>query len=131
MSDAQLSLELIRFIQTTLPSYDAAVILVFISRFHDRTWTVDDVVGSMGMDTSAGPEVRRYVDHLVSAGVLEPAEGERFRLVAASEPARKMVDELRMAYDRRPVTLIRAIDSAARSKIQSFADAFKLKRDGE
>ena len=49
----------------------------------------------------------------------------------ASQPSRAVVDELRMAYDRRPVTLIRAIDSSTRSKIQSFADAFKLKRERE
>ena len=131
MSDPQLSPELIRFIQTTLPSYDAAVILVFLSRDPERAWTLDQVTSAMGMGSESTEEVRRHMGHFVHVGVLMLSEEGAFRLVPSSHPLRKMVEELRMAYDRRPVTLIRAIDSAERLKIQSFADSFKLKRERE
>jgi hypothetical protein len=129
MSDAQLSVELMRFIQTALPSYDAAVVLVFLSRAPDRAWTVDTLVDAMGLHQEAVPDVRRLVDDFTRAGVLEHVAEDAFRLVAVEHPAREIVEELRMAYDRRPVTLIRAIDLVSRAKIQSFADSFRLKRD--
>ena len=71
-------------------------------------------------------KVQVYVT--LKSGVLERSGEDSFRL--ATE-ARTVVEELRVAYDRRPVTLIRAIDSASRAKIQSFADSFRLKRDRE
>jgi hypothetical protein len=131
MSDVQLSAELIRFIQTTLPSYDAAVMLVRVSRDPERAWTAEGLAGAMGLDASSAPEVRQLLEHFANAGVLEAAGEGTFRLVPETGDLRAVVDELRTAYDRRPVTLIRAIDSASRAKIQSFADSFKLKRDRE
>jgi hypothetical protein len=129
MSDVQLSPELIRFIQTTLPSYDAAVILVRVSRDPERAWTAEELAEAMGLDARSAPEVRQLLDHFAQAGVLEIAGEGTFHLVPETGAMRAVVDELRTAYDRRPVTLIRAIDSASRAKIQSFADAFRLKRE--
>jgi hypothetical protein len=131
MSDPQLSPELIRFIQTTLPSYDAAVILVSVSRAPDRTWTAADLSAQMGVDPGSTQHVQQHLEDFARAGVLDRVEPDGFRLQPAGHESRTVVEELRMAYDRRPVTLIRAIDSAARAKIQSFADSFKLKRDRE
>lgn len=131
MSDSQFSPELLQFIHAFLWSYDAAVILVFLSRDPERTWTVEEVLSAMGMDPGAAGGVRQHVENFGKAGVLELTEEGGFRVVPVSHPSRAVVEELRMAYDHRPVTLIRAIDSATRSKIQSFADAFKLKRERE
>jgi hypothetical protein len=129
VSDAQLSPELIRFIQTSLPSYDAAVVLVHLSRVPERVWTPETLAQAMGMDVSGANEVHRLLEDFVQSGVLEIAGEGEFRLAPAEHPSRAILDELRIAYDRRPVTLVRAIDAVARTKIQSFADAFRLKRE--
>lgn len=131
MSDVQLSPELIRFIQTTLPSYDAAVILVRVSRDPERAWTAESLAETMGLDARSAPEVRQLLEHFAHAGALETAGEGAFRLAPETGDLRAVVDELRTAYDRRPVTLIRAVDTASRAKIQSFADAFRLKRERE
>jgi hypothetical protein len=125
MSERSLSAELVRFIQTSLGSYDAAVLLVCISREPDLGWTRERLAAALGMDSTAQP-VSEHVEQFLRAGVLEPEGETSFRLAPGF---RDVVEELRVAYDRRPVTLIRVIDSVARAKIQSFADSFKLKRD--
>ena len=125
MSQPAFSPELIRFIQTSLPSYDAAVFLVCLSRDPGRDWSLDDLAAGLGLDLAL---VTTHVEQFLKSGVLERSGEDSFRL--ATE-ARTVAEELRVAYDRRPVTLIRAIDSASRAKIQSFADSFRLKRDRE
>lgn len=125
MSEPALSPELIRFIQTSLPSYDAAVFLVCVARDPGRDWNLIGLATAVGMDPAS---VTDPVEHLLKSGVLERTGEDTFRV---AEEARAVVEELRVAYDRRPVTLIRAIDAAARAKIQSFADSFRLKRDRE
>jgi hypothetical protein len=39
------------------------------------------------------------------------------------------VEQLAEAYNERPVTLIRTIYAPAETKIQSFADSFKFRKD--
>ena len=131
MSDPKLSQELLRFIQMAIPSYDAAVLLVTISRQPERTWTVEGLAAVMGVNSGVTLPVRQLLDHFVQSGVLEPSGEGAFLLVPPSHESRAVVEELRQAYDHRPVTLIRAVDSAARAKIQSFADSFKLRRERE
>jgi hypothetical protein len=46
----------------------------------------------------------------------------------ASEELRMYGDMLALAYKERPVTLIRMIYALRDSRIQTFADAFKLRR---
>jgi hypothetical protein len=129
MADVPLPPELIRFIQTTLPSYDAAVTLVFLSREPEREWTAETLTSAMGMGAGSVGDVRSHLEHFGRVGVLDRVREDAFRLVPASHEWGPVIEELRTAYDQRPVTLIRAIDSAARAKIQSFADSFRLKRD--
>lgn len=128
MGDAALSPELIQFIHTALPSYEAAVVLVYVSRETERSWTVEDLVSAIGPESVDAAAARAHVEHFVRMGIFETLPSERFRVLYREETA-PIVEQLRLAYDRRPVTLIRALDSAARAKIQSFADAFRLKRE--
>jgi hypothetical protein len=123
-----LSPELIDFIRTSLSSYDAAVLLVFMSRHPDRAWSLDEIVSDAGVGPLAPRVARQTLDDLARAGLIAAID-DRFGYRPASEALRRLVDELRIAYDERPVTLIRIIDSAARARLQSFADSFKLKRD--
>jgi hypothetical protein len=83
----------------------------------------------MGMGAGSVGDVRSHLEHFGRVGVLDRVREDAFRLVPASHEWSPVIEELRTAYDQRPVTLIRAIDSAARAKIQSFADSFRLKRD--
>lgn len=129
MTRADLAPELIQFIHAMVPSYESAVVLVHVSRDPDRVWDVEGVVAEIGPESIAAPAVRQHLDHFLRAGLLGALPEDRFQFQPRSEELRTVVHNLRVAYDQRPVTLIRVIDSAARAKIQSFADSFKLKRD--
>jgi hypothetical protein len=129
MSEFDLSPALIQFIAGALPSYDAAVVLVHVSREPEGVWTVERLVEVIGPESMEIPAARRYMEHFARAGLLEVLREGEYRLGPQSDETRAIIEELRLAYDERPVTLVRAFDSAARAKIQSFADAFRLKRD--
>lgn len=128
MAESDLSPALIQFIRGMLPSYDAAVVLVYVSRQPHDAWTVERLVGTIGVESIEPSAARQYLEHFVRSGLLQVLREGEFRF-APPEETRGVVQELILAYDERPVTLVRALDSAARAKIQSFADAFRLKRD--
>jgi hypothetical protein len=71
--------------------------------------------------------VARYLEQFKSAGLLaaEADGGVRYR--PASEALATHLEMLSQAYKERPVTLFRMIYALRDLKIQSFADAFKLR----
>jgi hypothetical protein len=128
MTEAELPAQLIRFLRSTVPTYEAAVMLIVISREPARHWSAEDIVAQV--PAIATPEAaRQYVDHFAAAGVLRKLEDGTFQYQPASGDVEGAVSALTSAYAQRPVTLIRVIYSIATDKIQSFADAFRLKKD--
>ena len=106
MEDADFSDEFCRFVQAALPSVDAAELLLKGLR-----------------DPAAALEAGRPADALRAAGLLD--EGRRYR--PATQALAAHVQTLTLAYEQRPVTLIRLIYALRDGKIRSFADAFRLR----
>jgi hypothetical protein len=129
MAEPNLSPALIQFIRAMFPSYDAAVVLIHVSREPSATWGIERLVASIGPESIGLSAVRQHLEHFVRVGLVVEAPQGEFQLSPSSEETRGVILELVLAYDERPVTLVRALDSAARARIQSFADAFRLKRD--
>jgi hypothetical protein len=75
--------------------------------------------------------LRASLSHLIASGLLacDDATG-RYAYAARDARTRNAVDLLRIAYNERPVTLVRLVYSRP-SQAQSFADAFRLNKDGE
>ncbi len=125
MDDLEFSAEFCRFIQTTIPAVDAAELLLL---FHSapQVWlTPEGAAEKMRPGTSAG-EIGPYLAAFESRGMLSREENRyRYRPVT---PQAEFVDTLAQAYTQRPVTLVRIIYALRDSKIQSFADAFELRR---
>jgi hypothetical protein len=71
---------------------------------------------------------KEYLTLFESHGLVQ-RDHDGFRYHGASPDLQAATDALLQAYNERPVTLIRMIYAVADSKIQSFADAFKLKKD--
>jgi hypothetical protein len=124
--DNELPADLTRFIRSTIPSYDAAVLLLLISRDAEALWSADEIAQKTGL---AREIVARYVDHFARAGLLVQTADGGCRFSCSSPELQEAVLALQKAYDQRPVTLVRVIYSSADDKIRSFADSFKLKRD--
>jgi hypothetical protein len=91
-------------------------------------FSADDIVVAMRPVVISVRAVNEYVGVFVKAGLIREASG-RHRYGPLTEDLARGVGELAHAYNERPVTLIRAIYRIADSKIQSFADSFKLRED--
>jgi len=107
MEDADFSDEFCGFVQASLPSVEAAELLLAAYRNPEH---------------SLNPG--KHAELLRAAGLLDNAR--RYRPASAALAAH--VETLAQAWEERPVTLIRIIYALRDGKIQSFADAFKLRK---
>ena len=123
----ELSPTLLEFISTCIPSYQVAEVLLTVAARPDREFIPEDIVGIMRPVEITEAAVRRAVAILTANGLLRQDAG-RFTYSPSPELAPRM-QELMRAYNERPVTLIRAIYRNEDRGIQSFADAFKLRKD--
>ena len=118
---------LLQFVQGFVPTYQAAEVLVFFATNPDLDFSAEELVSAMRPVVVAEPAVRAYTAHFAAKGLLSEREG-RYRYGPSPELERS-INELVSAYSQRPVTLIRAIYQIADTRIQSFADAFRLRDD--
>lgn len=129
MEDAQFSDEFCRFLQTTLPSVDAAELLLLLARDPARWWSVPEIVAALRPAPLTEADVTRVLEALQGRGLVAQGPDRRVQYRPGSEELAGYVRTLAQAYSERPVTLIRVIYALRDSKIRSFADAFKLRKD--
>jgi hypothetical protein len=128
MEDAAFSDEFCRFLRAAVPTVDAAEVLLLLHRDPERWWSAEDVVSALAPSVSLTPSAAAaclaafQANGLVAAG---PDKRVQYRSAVADLEAH--IRTLAQAYRERPVTLIRVIYALRDNKIQSFADAFRLK----
>jgi hypothetical protein len=113
------------FIHTWMKSVWAVELLLFLCRNDKSSWSVDALTREL---RSSNFLVEDILANLVQAGIVRHApDGYRY------EPAASFLDglvrQLADAYATRPLAVSKEILAGGRSHIQTFADAFKLKRD--
>jgi len=128
MEDAQFSDEFCRFLQTTVPSVDAAEQLLLLARDASRWWSAADIVSALKPAPLTEADVTRTLESLLARGIVAQGADKRVQYHPASDELDGYVRTLAQAYSERPVTLIRVIYALRDSKIRSFADAFKLRK---
>jgi hypothetical protein len=118
---------LLSFLETSVPSFPAAELLVFMSN-HPGPWKPPELARAVQPMSITLAETAEYLAVFKAGGLLvDGTDGSMFA-PATSELA-NAVTALVQAYNERPVTLIRTISTLADRKLQSFADSFKLKKD--
>jgi hypothetical protein len=128
MEDAALSDEFCRFLRAAVPSVDAAELLLLVQREPERSWNAEEAAAALLPAVSlTGGDAQRYFGVFQSTGLLAVGEDRRVQYRPALAELDGHVRTLAQAYSERPVTLIRVIYALRDGKIQSFADAFKLK----
>jgi len=125
MEDSAFSDEFCRFIQTCVTSVDAAELLLKLSGQPDAWFEPAVLAGANTAISDA--DLSRYVEQFQAGGLIVIGPDKRIQYRAGPEQAR-YVEMLAQAYKERPVTLFRVIYALRDLKIQSFADAFKLRR---
>jgi hypothetical protein len=125
MKDFEFSDDFCRFIQASIPAVAAAELLLILRAHPDVALTAEEALAKLGPGVALG-EVTRYLELLAAGGLLQHDE-RRYRYRTESDFA-PHADSLAIAYEQRPVTLIRVIYAFRDTGIKSFADAFKLRR---
>ncbi len=129
MEDAEFSDDFCRFIQTTIPSFEAAELLLLLARGAGVEWRLEEALARLRPAVSiTDAEAARYVELLRANALVAVAADRRFRYLPGSYFLEEQVKALERAYNERPVTLIRMIYALRDAKIQSFADAFKIRK---
>jgi hypothetical protein len=129
MEDSAFSDEFCRFIQTVLPSVDAAELLLALFENADTWWAPAVLAARLRPASSiSDADALRCLDQFQARGLIAVGPDKRVQFRPANETLHEQVRTLAQAYKERPVTLIRMIYALRDTKIQSFADAFKLRR---
>ena len=124
MEDGEFSDEFCSFLKASIPGVDVADLLLLLYRRRDDAFTPEEAVATLGPGVTVA-DAGRYLESFAASNLAEAAQGRyRFRDSAQSP----MVETLAQAFSRRPVTLVRIIYALRDSKIQTFADAFKLRK---
>jgi hypothetical protein len=129
MEDTAFSDEFCGFLRTAVPTVDAAELLLLLQREPERWWTAQEAVFTLLPGVSLNEaDAARYFALFQGNGLIAVAPDKRVQYRPGFAELDAHVRTLAQAYRERPVTLIRIIYALRDSKIQSFADAFKLKR---
>jgi hypothetical protein len=129
MEDAAFSDEFCRFLRVAVPSVDAAELLLLLGRERERWWGGQEALAALLPGVVLGEaDLARYLALFQAAGLIAVGPDKRVQYRPAHAAIETHVATLAQAYRERPVTLIRVIYALRDSTIQSFADAFKLRR---
>jgi hypothetical protein len=118
---AQLRRSLIEFIHECVPTYQAAELLLFFASHPDGEFSAEEAVVAMRPVLIAVAAVREYASLFVDKGLICQSHG-RYKYGPATEDLQRRIGELAEAYNKKPVTLIRAVNRIADANIRPFAD---------
>lgn len=95
----------------------------------DRWWLRGELAAKLGPGTALSvADAAHYLELFQSTKLAALGPDQRLQYRAADASLAEHVRMLSQAYKERPVTLFRVIYALRDLKIQSFADAFKLRR---
>ena len=119
-------------IQGAIPTIDALELLVLLTREPRRPWTMPELLQRLAGAGGREPALREYLAGFRSQGLLAEAQSGSYLYQPASETIAASVAGLILAYNERPVTLIRTVyEIADAQRIQAFAEAFRIKKKDE
>ncbi len=128
LDDSAFTDEFCRFLQTSVTSVDAAELLLVLAAEPGRWWLAVELAAKLGPASTVGEaDALRYLEQFLTGALLAAGPDRRVQYRPANERLAEHVRMLAQAYKERPVTLFRVIYALRDLKIQSFADAFKLR----
>lgn len=129
MEDAAFSDDFCRFLRTVVPTVDAAELLLLLQREPQRWWAAQEAAAALAPGVSISEaDVARYFGIFQAGALLAVGPDKRVQFRPGFAALDAHVRTLEQAYRERPVTLIRVIYALRDTSIQSFADAFKLRK---
>ena len=121
----------IAFLIRNIDSAEQLEILLLLKDSPEREWAAEEVSQALSTQASSGGT---YLADLHSKGILamkpEP-NGPRYRYRPQAPGLDRTISDLAQAYSRYRVRMISLIYSKPIDKIQTFSEAFKLRKEDE
>jgi hypothetical protein len=114
------------FIRRTIRSAWALEVLLALRRGSHRPWSAGELNQELRSRLGLITEI---LAGLQNAGLVREEPLGTFRYAPANEELDNLTGQLDEAYATRPFLVLETILSARDTKIQTFADAFKVKKD--
>lgn len=118
--------EPLEFVRTSIRSVWTLELLLCLSRSPSRGWTPPELVREL---RASDPIVGDGLAGLQVAGLVRPSPDGLFFYAPASSQLDRLVQELARLYRDKPTLVTRAIFGSPDGRLQSFADAFRLKKE--
>ena len=118
--------ELHTFIRANLRSLWALELLLLMRRERDRSWSADELNRELRGSVSL---VQEILHQFRDAGLVELGQEGGYRYRPRTAALDGLVEQLADAYTESPLAVVKSIVAAPNAKIQTLADAFKVKKD--
>jgi DNA-binding GntR family transcriptional regulator len=116
----------LQFVRGSIKSVWTLDLLIMMRRAPGRSWTSEALARELHANETL---VQQALTALMQAGLLAADPGGTWRYAPTTPDLEAIAAELERHSTERPLALIREIVSAPNEKIQSFADAFRFKKD--
>jgi hypothetical protein len=116
-------LDFLEFLRSTVRTVWALELLILLRRTAPRAWSPEALVREMRASTLV---VDESLKRLETAGLLR-RDTDGFSFAPVSPALGALADKLELRYRESPVRLINAIAAPSTTKLQTLADAFRLK----
>lgn len=125
MSARGLPDELCDLIDRHIESMARAEVLLAVHGDGNRAWRAEEVASQLRIAVDVATT---HLDALARSQLVDVVgKPPAYRYAPARPALHAAVEELRLAYDTRPVTLVRALYERPPQAVRSFADAFRIR----
>jgi hypothetical protein len=127
VQDTELPAHVARCLDALVDSLECLEVMLLLYRGSDRTWSPNQVTAELGIPARAA---RRELEQLRSRGLVSADDGE-YRYAPRPGAPVADVECVVEAYGSRRIAIINHVASGALKRIQSLAEAFRLKKDDD
>jgi predicted transcriptional regulator len=117
--------DLTEFVEGSFGSVWSLELLLFLYMGQERCWTTGELVGELRTSETV---VSDSLGSLMTAGLIVSEPDNSVRYCTASLEQGELVRRLEAEYRRTPAAIRRLILNNPNRKLQSFLDAFQIKR---
>ncbi|MDE1902935.1 MAG: hypothetical protein KGI46_03685 [Alphaproteobacteria bacterium] len=124
-----LSQKLERFLRTSIRSVWDVELLLLLRKERARSWTTGELVRQLRASSLVVSDALVALQRIDLVG--REAADDRFTYRPATDELAQIVDDLAATYASEPASIMHVIWSTPRTNIQTFADAFRLRKDND
>ena len=117
---------IIDFVSRSFRSVWPVELLSLLSQEPHSAWQIEALARQL---RATKPVVTQGLTALAAMGFVAVTEDQAYQLRPASPELAELARELSSLYNRKPRAVLRAIYAAPSDRIQTFADAFRLRKD--